>query len=73
MSQFNVGDMVEHTVYGCGMIEQLFVISVLAGDKEMATLWLFDNKNWDEGRQTQREQAVVSVKFLKPFVAYAGT
>lgn len=68
---YSVGDMVEHTVYGCGIIEQLFVISVvLAGDKEMATLWLFDNKEWDEGKQTQ---AVVSVKFLKPFVAYAGT
>jgi hypothetical protein len=65
-----VGDIVEHTVYGCGMVEQLFVVNDPTGDRELATLWLFENKERDEGR---REQAVVNVRFLKPFVAYVET
>ena len=66
-----VGDIVKHTVYGCGMVvEGLLVVKDPMGDRELATLWLFDNKEWDEGR---REQAVVSVRFLKPFVAHVET
>jgi hypothetical protein len=61
-----VGDIVEHTVYGLiGMVERLYEES----GANYATMWLFDSN--ERGEQDRR--AKVSVRYLKPFVAYVET
>jgi hypothetical protein len=65
--QFNVGDIVEHMVYGCGMVEELWNMN----GTDYATLWVFDSKPEQWGWQDQK--AEVMLKYLKPFVAHVET
>jgi hypothetical protein len=64
--QFNVGDIVEHMVYGCGMVEELYTMN----GTDYATIWVFDDK---ECPRENDQRAEVSLRYLKPFVAYVET
>jgi hypothetical protein len=58
--QFNVGDIVEHMVYGCGMVEELWNMN----GTDYATVLMF-TREWHD-----HQRAEVSLRYLKPFVAY---
>ncbi len=59
----NVGDIVEHTVYGCGMVEELWSMN----GTDYATIWLFNREWYDD------QKAEVMLKYLKHFVAHVET
>jgi hypothetical protein len=61
-----VGDIVEHTVYGCGMVEELYVMN----GTDYASIWVFDDR---ECPTENDHWAEVSVRYLKPFVAQVQT
>lgn len=63
----SVGDIVEHMVYGCGLVEELYTMN----GTEYASIWVFNSREWSDGRDDH--WAEVSLRYLKPFVAHVET